>query len=245
MKTKFYISIVVSVSIICSCGTDNSENKDSKESITQISKSSDATSNTNTNIKAEEKLPADQLRIGDQIWMSTNLNVDKFRNGDPITEAKTAQEWEKAGKDKKPAWCYYENNPANGEKYGRLYNWYAVNDPRGIAPEGFHIPKQSEWKKLITTLGGKNVAGQKMKAKSGWKDNGNGSNESGFNSVPGGNRMYDGAFKKIGIYSGWWSATGYGNRLAGLFRLTSENGKIFERDDSQRERGFAVRCVKD
>ena len=69
------------------------------------------------------------VTIGEQTWMAENLNVSKFRNGDEIPEAKTNEEWIKAGNEGKPAWCYYENIPANGEKYGKLYNWYAVTDP--------------------------------------------------------------------------------------------------------------------
>ena len=81
-----------------------------------------------------------EVQIGTQIWMTKNLDVSKFRNGDPIPEAKTDEEWVKAGENKQPAWCYYENNPANGAKYGKLYNWYAVSDARGLAPVGYHIP---------------------------------------------------------------------------------------------------------
>ena len=72
--------------------------------------------------------------------MSKNLNVSRFRNGEIIFEAKTIEEWEKAGENKTPAWCYYNNNPTNGAKYGKLYNWYAVNDIRALAPKGWHIP---------------------------------------------------------------------------------------------------------
>jgi uncharacterized protein (TIGR02145 family) len=63
------------------------------------------------------------VTIGNQVWTTKNLNVDKFRNGDPILEVKTDEEWLKAGENKQPAWCYYNNDPANGEKYGKLYNW--------------------------------------------------------------------------------------------------------------------------
>ena len=78
--------------------------------------------------------------IGQQEWIVQNLNTSTFRNGDEIYHAKTDKEWIKAGMEKKPAWCYYKNNPANGEKYGKLYNFYAINDKRGLAPEGYHIP---------------------------------------------------------------------------------------------------------
>ena len=94
------------------------------------------------------------VTIGTQVWTTKNLDVSTFRNGEIIPEAKTNIEWEAAGDNKQPAWCYYDNNPANGTKYGKLYNWYAVNDPRGLAPEGWHVPTDKEWKVLKETLGG-------------------------------------------------------------------------------------------
>jgi uncharacterized protein (TIGR02145 family) len=77
-----------------------------------------------------------EVKIGKQVWMYENLNVDKFRNGDPIPEVKTREEWLKAGENKQPAWCYFENDPANGKKIGKIYNFYAVTDSRGISPKG-------------------------------------------------------------------------------------------------------------
>jgi uncharacterized protein (TIGR02145 family) len=111
---------------------------------------------------------AQTITIGTQVWMTKNLDVATFRNGDPIPQAKTNEEWTKAGENKQPAWCYYENDPANGAKYGKLYNWYAVNDSRGLAPVGYHIPSDAEWTKLTDFLGGIGVAGAEMKSKSGW-----------------------------------------------------------------------------
>jgi uncharacterized protein (TIGR02145 family) len=106
------------------------------------------------------------VTIGTQVWMTKNLNVDKFRNGDPIPQAKTPEEWETAGKNKQPAWCYYDYDPANGAKYGKLYNWYAVNNIRGLAPMGYHIPTDADWTKLEKFLSAD--AGKKMKSASGW-----------------------------------------------------------------------------
>ncbi|MBM3401498.1 MAG: hypothetical protein FJY21_04145 [Bacteroidetes bacterium] len=129
------------------------------------------------------------VTIGNQVWMTKNLDLDKFRNGDPIQEAKTNEEWKKAGENKQPAWCYYNNDPANGTKYGKLYNWYAVTDPRGLAPKGWHIPTDMEWTILIDYLGGPDVAGGKMKSTGSeyWKSpNREASNESGFSGLPGG-----------------------------------------------------------
>jgi uncharacterized protein (TIGR02145 family) len=112
-----------------------------------------------------------------QEWMAENLSVFNFRNGDPIPVAKTEEAWKKAVDNSEPACCYYENNAENGKTYGVLYNWYAVNDPRGIAPEGWHIPTEAEWTTFINYLdpnavGGDNTpnaAGTKMKSTSGWK----------------------------------------------------------------------------
>jgi len=113
---------------------------------------------------------AQTVTIGTQVWMTKNLDVSTFRNGDPIPQAKTNEEWKKAGENKQPAWCYYDNDPANGAKYGKLYNWYAADDPRGLAPEGFHIPIPKNWDSLIlfiARLYSGNV-GISMKNTSGW-----------------------------------------------------------------------------
>jgi uncharacterized protein (TIGR02145 family) len=87
---------------------------------------------------------AQTINIGSQVWMVKNLDVSTVRNGDPIPQAKTNEEWEKAADNKKPAWCYYNNSITNGAKYGKLYNWYAVSDSRGIAPVGYHVPTDGE-----------------------------------------------------------------------------------------------------
>jgi uncharacterized protein (TIGR02145 family) len=102
------------------------------------------------------------VEIDTQLWISKNLNVSKYRNGDEIPQVQDASEWAALTTG---AWCYYENKEENGTTYGKLYNWYAVNDPRGLAPEGFHIPSDEEWNDLIENLGGENVAGGKMKEK--------------------------------------------------------------------------------
>ena len=108
-----------------------------------------------------------EVTIGTQVWMTKNLNLDKFRNGELIPQANTHAEWEQAKENKQPAWCYYDNDPKNGTKYGKLYNWYAVNDSRWLAPAGWHVPTDAEW----TTLGkllGRSDSGKKMKSTSGW-----------------------------------------------------------------------------
>jgi uncharacterized protein (TIGR02145 family) len=188
-----------------------------------------------------------EVTIGNQVWMTENLNVDKFSNGDPITEAKTKEEWVKAGVNKQPAWCYYKNNPANGEKYGKLYNWYAVIDSRGLAPVGYHIPTDEEWKKLVDYLG--HDAGIKMKSTSGWAENERGTNKSGFSGLPGGFRggFFGGTFFEFGNIGYWWSSS----ELTTLFSISAlyrtlywEDGDV-DRRKSNKEEGFSVRCLRD
>ncbi|MDB5013379.1 MAG: hypothetical protein JWQ25_1581 [Daejeonella sp.] len=91
-------------------------------------------------------------KISTQTWMAENLNVSHFANGDVIPEAKTADDWVKAGNDETPAWCYYDNDPIKGKKYGKLYNWYAVIDSRGLAPKGWKVPDRQDWYKLDSYL---------------------------------------------------------------------------------------------
>ena len=194
--------------------------------------------------KEEGKEANPEVTIGQQVWMTKNLNVATFRNGDPIPQAKTDEEWVKAGENQQPAWCYYDNDPKNEEIYGKLYNGYAVNDKRGLAPEGYHVPTDAEWTQLSDYLGGEDVAGKKMKSTSGWIENGNGSNESGFNGLPGGFRYNSGAFSDQGNVGYWWSASetnadyAYGR---GLYHVLDCLG----RDSYGKEAGFSVRCLRD
>lgn len=184
------------------------------------------------------------IKIGTQTWTTKNLDVSIFRNGDAIPQAKTDEEWEAAGDDKQPAWCYYENNTANGTKYGKLYNWYAVVDARGLAPAGYHIPTDEEWTVLSTFLGGEDVAGKKMKSSSSWASQGNGTNSSGFMGLPGGCRYSNGSFSTVGSYGSWWSAsendaTNAWNRLLYVY-----NSDLF-RYSYYKSVGESGRCVRD
>jgi uncharacterized protein (TIGR02145 family) len=194
---------------------------------------------------SNEESTSNEVTIGKQVWMSENLNVDKFRNGDPIPHAKTHEEWEKAGKNGEPAWCYYDNNPANGAKYGKLYNWYAVNDHRGLAPKGWHIPTDAEWTELTDYLGGQEKAGAKMKSKEGWSDGGNGTNSSGFSGLPGGDRSsYNGTFYSIGKNGYWWSSSESYTFSAWDRRLFYYGGSA-DRGANNKTSGFSVRCLRD
>jgi len=184
------------------------------------------------------------VKIGNQEWMTNNLNVDKFKNGDAIPEAQTSEAWLKAGEEGKPAWCYYDNDPVNGNKYGRLYNWYAVTDPRGLAPSGWHIPSDAEWTTLTDYLGGEDVAGHKMKSKAGWDDEGNGSNASGFSGLPGGSRYYSGTFLYIGKNVTWWSSPEGSTNYNWNRNLDCSLGNV-GRNSASMTNGFSVRCLRD
>jgi len=184
------------------------------------------------------------LKIGNQEWMAENLNVEKFRNGDPIPQAMTKEDWKKAGNEAQPAWCYYDDNPDNGTKMARLYNWYAVTDSRGLAPVGWHVPTNVEWTTLIDYLGGDNSAGAKMKSKEGWFKGGNGSNSLGFSGLPSGMRNYAGVFLGIGEIGSWWTVTEQNSSDAFYLSIAFDGDGIVILYGS-RKNGFAVRCIKD
>ena len=188
--------------------------------------------------------PFDTIRIGDQVWMAKNLNVTNFRNNEPIPEARTKEEWIKAGKEGKPAWCHYENKDENGIKYGKLYNWYAVTDPRGIAPAGWHVSSDAEWRLVTDFLGGEDAAGTKMKSPTGWTKNGNGSNESGFSGLPGGSRDFNGDFSYGDQIGYWWTTTAQDNHLA-WYRAIDQTPWYVYRTNYRKENGLSVRCIKD
>ena len=186
-------------------------------------------------------------KIGEQEWMTENLNMDHFQNGDIIQEAKTDSEWEKAGEKREPAWCYYDNNSSNGEKYGKLYNFYAVNDPRGLAPNGWHIPSDAEWTLLTDYLsanGNEGKEGDALKSKSGWSRDGNGTDAYGWLGLPGGNRSYYGGFDDIGSSGNWWSSS-QANADDAWYRYLHLNDGAVNRNYDGKHVGFSVRCLRD
>lgn len=185
----------------------------------------------------------DEIKIGNQTWMSSNLNVDKFSNGDPIPQAKSVKEWIDACWNKKPVWCYFKNSKKYGEKYGKIYNLYAVRDPRFLAPEGWKIPYQEQWVELINSLGGYEMAGKKLKSKSGW--DGQGTDNIGFNGIAGGFRLYNGNFTCEEICTYWWSLTGVNGKtlLFHAYGLSTKDNSVQARQFSDHY-GLYVRCVK-
>ena len=207
------------------------------------------------------------VTIGTQIWSSTNLDVTTYRDGTPIPQVTDPTQWFDLTTG---AWCYYNNDPANGTTYGKLYNWYAVagihdaaslNDPslrKQLAPQGWHVPTDAEWSILINHLdpnanGGNNTsntAGGKMKA-TGTIQAGTGlwqspntaaTNESGSTGLPGGNR--DSTFGGIGTNGAWWSSSEY-STLSALPRILSYNYGYAWGIYYHKGYGFSVRCLRD
>jgi uncharacterized protein (TIGR02145 family) len=183
------------------------------------------------------------VTIGTQQWMEKNLEVVTYRDGTVIPQVTDATAWANLTTG---AWCYYNNDPANGAIYGKLYNWYAVNDPRGLAPQGWHIPTDAEWTTLGTLLGGDAAAGGKMKTigTTRWTTpNTSATNESGFAGLPGGFRVTAGTFSNVGNYGLWWSAAQYNSSIAWARYLYYNDGALHPNGDDNRV-GFSVRCLR-
>jgi len=180
--------------------------------------------------------------IGNQRWTIDNLNVSHFRNGDPIPHATTMAEWQAAGAEGKPAWCYYNNDPNNASTYGKLYNWYAVNDPRGLEPESWRVPTTKEWADLIDYLDGNDLAGRKLKSISGWDLGGNGDNSSKFNGLPGGGRLVDGEFKNMGTAGVWWTSSEHSAITCYGYNINNTDSKVL-RGTFDKATGLSVRSV--
>lgn len=198
---------------------------------------------TSSRINDYISVEKEHIVIGTQVWQTQNLNVSTFLNGDIIQEAKTVEQWKAAAKNKQPAWCYYNNNEANGLKYGRLYNWYAANDPRGLAPEGWHIPSDKEWDGITNYFGSERVA-MKLKQLLGWEENGNGTNESGLALLPGGYRNSAGLFISEGYYGDWWTSTKYMEKYA-FDRYAKSKNHNLGKDFNDFGYGLSIRCVRD
>ena len=172
------------------------------------------------------------VRIGNQLWMRKDLEVIRFRNGDLIPLVQDDKEWAELTT---AAYCI---SPSGGY----LYNWYAVNDERGLAPEGWHVPTDEEWTTLTDHLGGENVAGVKMKSSTPtW----NGNNSSGFSALSGSLRYsFSGDFSNERDGNCWWTASPSGTSYAWNRYLYSEDNDVSRHSNNQRY-GFSVRCLRD
>jgi uncharacterized protein (TIGR02145 family) len=197
------------------------------------------------------------VQIGSQCWMQSNLKVSKYRNGDIITNITDSTQWTQTNTNGTGAWCNYINNTNNGTTYGKLYNWYAVNDSRGLCPTGWHVPTDSDWNVMVIYLDPNadtacssfcvqsSTLGGSMKSTSVWNSpNAGATNSSGFTGLPGGYRPDNGDFNLLGNYGYWWSSTNAGSGNAWYRFLPYYESGIYTYYYNHRN-GFSVRCVKD
>ncbi len=190
--------------------------------------------------------PINTVSIGGQVWMQENLDVSRYRNGDHIRYAPTNQDWLDAAAKGEGAWSYYKNDAASNGKYGRLYNWYAVHDSRGLAPSGWHIPTSQELNKLTTVLGGASVAGGKMKStgSSLWlSPNFAADNRSRFSALPGGMRGIDGGFYFMGENAYFWSSSESTPTISWYTVLNCHLPVVVQGTEHNAD-GMSVRCIK-
>ena len=177
-----------------------------------------------------------------QVWMTKNLDVSNYSNGDPIPQVTNPTAWANLNTG---AWCYYNNVTSNGVVYGKLYNWYAVMDPRGLAPTGWHIPSKAEWDALINCNGGFNIAGGALKETglAHWfTPNAGATNSIGFLALPGGNAGAQGGFAQLGSDSYWWSSSS--NSYAGFYYHINHNNGVVVQSNGHKNNGYSVRCVQ-
>jgi uncharacterized protein (TIGR02145 family) len=184
-----------------------------------------------------------EIKIGNQIWMNKNLDVDQFRNGEIIPQSKSLEEWENFGKSGQASWCFYNFEPSNDEKFGKLYNWHAVVDKRVLAPIDWKIPTKSDWMKLDKFLGGDYETGAKLKSTKGWNKNGNGSNLSGFNGLPAGRFSGYDEFAALGENGFWWSSTNDSDYMAIASGMFYGNSHLRVQPQFKGD-GMSVRCIK-
>lgn len=195
------------------------------------------------------------VKIGDMLWMSENLKVTHYRNGDPITNVTDTSDW--AGLSS-GAFCFYDNNIYNESKYGCLYNWYAINDSRNIAPKGWHVPSDEEWKQLEIYLGihpiDVEATGWRGKFEGGslkvadttlyGRISTGGAKASGFNGLFCGYRKSNGEFYALGHMAYYWTSSEH-NKSNALYRSLYNVRNGIYRGDINKSFGFSIRCVKD
>jgi len=185
------------------------------------------------------------IQIGEQLWMAENLKVTKYRDGSEITHITNNGDWNGLSTG---AYGDYDNIPTNSETYGRLYNWYTVDDSRGVCPEGFHVPSDEEYTILTDYLGGISVAGGKMK-EVGFEHWGipniGATNESGFMGLPAGHRdNANGTYDTMGYGGYFWSSSESSSTNA-WYRLLYYGGSDVNHNNYPKQFGFSVRCLGD
>ena len=187
------------------------------------------------------------VQIGDQCWFAENLRTTTYLNGEAIPQIYSNGDWVSTTSG---AMAFYNGYLIGGPAYGGHYNWYAVDDARGLCPSSWHVPTDAEWTILTDHLGGESVVADQLKsnygwygAPPGWDGSFNGTNSSGFSGLPGGYRSSSGNFANAGYLGYWWSSSPNGS--SEWYRgLSSGNGRV-SRFSGDRRSGFSVRCVRD
>lgn len=204
-----------------------------------------------TETPINDSIPENGIQIGDQIWMRENLKVKTFRNGDPIIESKSVEEWDKFYKEKIPAWTSYLWQTDNEQKFGVIYNYYAMIDPRGLAPSNWKIPTSTDFFELVEFNGGANVATKKLMSSTLWTLGNNGTNESGFDGRPGGEIWAGGIFTDINEHFAMWtnSKAQSGDLIFFGISTITETRISFSEHPLERtinnRAGFYIRCIKE
>ncbi len=182
--------------------------------------------------------------IDKQCWMAENLNATLYRNGEAISKITDNTAWSSAS----AAYSSYNNSEDSATIYGRLYNWYAVNDSRNLCPSGWHLPTDAEWTTLTDFLGGAGGSGSKIKETGTlhWTSpNSGATNESGFTGLPGGYRLNNGTYEGINTSGRWWTGTESGPVNA-YSRLVTYNGTgVLTSTYFGKSYGYSVRCLMD
>lgn len=185
-----------------------------------------------------------EVTIGAMTWSANNLNTSVFRNGDTIPQAFTRAQFEQMGNNQQPAWCYPNFDEKKSAQHGKMYNWFAVSDPRGLAPEGWRVPSDRDWTALAKAVGGEVMGGVRLKADASWQGKGNGDNTSGFGALATGGMSAINGFSGEGRVAVFWSATPSGDSFAYYRVLHATRPGIF-REDDLKITGMSVRLVKD
>jgi uncharacterized protein (TIGR02145 family) len=187
------------------------------------------------------------VTIGGQDWLEANLKVTHYKNGAAIDKVKGSASWEECAENERGAYCDYRNNSANSVIYGRLYNFFAVNDPRGLCPEGWHVASDEEWLIMTAFVGGDSIAGGILKETglAHWTSpNTDAVNSVGFTALPGGFRWFSGYFEEIRLGGVWWTSS-CENDVDAYTRYIDYQASDCMKDLNNKRHGASVRCVKD
>lgn len=241
MKTSILFTTFLVLLFLTSCDIyiDIFEGKDDKSETDSGFKDSSGTFTDRRDSKVYK-----WVKIGSQVWMANNLKATAYNDGTPIPNVAGAANY-----------CWFGNDQLNyGETYGALYNWNAVNSGK-LCPKGWHVPSDAEWEELTRHISNQKgpyekvdgnwlELGRHLKTRSGWANNGNGTDDFGFSGLPGGDRGYDGYFRYAGNYGHWWSSTEASATTAWSRGLNWGNTN-FDRYGHHKDLCFSIRCIKD